>query len=144
SYTRTFRFYENQFSISKMTPGGDSLVAAIGTNGDLDISSDGLAATLYHNAMLQAHTKYKVYIKCLVDEIVNGQSQQPEGNPGWQDTTYTFTTGPALDQITADLLDYSYPISGQRYFLQNEFGRQGLIKLSQWPDNLIPSQPSVV
>ena len=138
AYTRTFRFTQEQFTLYKVKPDGDSLYASIGNGGDLNMSQDGLGSTLYHHNMLEPHTLYKIYIRCDAAEVINGQAQPPAGNPGYQDTTFTFTTGAAPDQILAQNVDYTYPISGQRFFLSNEFGRRGQIKVGQWPINLLP------
>jgi hypothetical protein len=138
SYVRTFRFTQELFNLSKVTPGGDSLAVSIGSGGDLSMSPDGLGSSLYHNSIMQPHSQYKIYIKCDIMEVINGQQQPPVGNRGYQDTVFTFTTGAAPDNITADDLDYSYPITGQRCLLQNEFGRRGVIRLGQWLPNLVP------
>jgi len=138
-YTRTFRFYENQFSLFKeQQDGSDSLVTSIGYGGTVSNSTDGLASSMYPHDMLEPHTRYKVYVKCGVDEVVNGQSQQPAGSPGFQDTTYYFTTGSAPPNLVPENISYSYPIDGQRYLLQNEFGRHGEIRMGYWQYNLLP------
>jgi hypothetical protein len=138
-YTRTFRFYENQFSLFKeQSDGSDSLVTSIGYGGSVSNSTDGLASTMYPNDMLEPHTRYKVYVKCGVDEVINGQEQQPAGAPAFQDTTYYFTTGSAPPNLVPENISYSYPINGQRYLLQNEFGRHGEIRMGRWQYDLLP------
>jgi hypothetical protein len=138
-YTRTFRFYENQFSLFKeQQDGSDSLVTSIGYGGTVSNSTDGLASSMYPHDMLEPHTMYKVYVKCGVDEVVNGQEQQAVGSPGFQDTTYYFTTGSAPPNLVPENISYSYPINGQRYLLQNEFGRHGEIRTGRWQYDLLP------
>ena len=138
-YTRTFRFYENQFSLFKeQQDGSDSLVTSIGYGGTVSNSTDGLATSMYPHDMLEPHTRYKVYVKCGVDEVINGQEQQPVGSPAFQDTTYYFTTGSAPPNLIPENISYSYPIDGQRYLLQNEFGRHGEIRMGYWQYDLLP------
>jgi hypothetical protein len=141
-YTRTFRFYQDQFNLYKeQKDGTDSLVNGTANGGAVSTSLDGLGSSLYPKDMLQPHTRYKVYIQCGVTEIVNGQPQSPAGGPVTQDSTFYFTTGAAPDQLVVQNIDYSYPIASQRYLLQNEFGRRGTIKMARWQYDLLP-QPS--
>jgi hypothetical protein len=142
AYTRTFRFNEYQFNLYKeQSDGSDSLVTGMGSGGHVANSGDGLASSLYPKDMLQPHTRYKVYVQCGVDEIVNGQPGPPAGGPVSQDTTFYFTTGAAPDHLVAENIDYSYPIASQRFLLQNEFSRRGTIKMARWQYNLLP-EPS--
>jgi hypothetical protein len=143
SYVRTFRFSQHVFNLSKEEPdGSDSLVTGIGTGGEIEMSADGLSSALYHHTMLQPHTQYKIYIQCGVKELINDQYQDPSGGAVTQDTTFTFTTGAAPTTIVAENIAYTYPISGQRFLLQNEFGRRGQIKMAQWQYNLLPPSPA--
>ena len=145
SYVRTFRFSQNQFNLYKEEPdGSDSLVTGIGTGGEMEMSPDGLGSALYHHTMLQPHTQYKIYIQCGVKELINDQYQDPAGGAVTQDTTFLFTTGAAPTTIVAENVAYTYPISGQRFLLQNEFGRRGQIRMAQWQYNLLPPPPTTV
>ncbi|HVU54782.1 MAG TPA: hypothetical protein VHD83_06990 [Puia sp.] len=137
-YTRTFRFEQYKFDLYKVKNGGDSLVAGDGVAGRATMSSDGLGSTLYHSSMMQAHSKYKIYIQCYVHEVVDGHSQDPAEGPKWQDTTVYFTTGPSPNHIVPENLAYSYPIAGQHYLLPNEFGHRGQIRMGEWQSDILP------
>ena len=139
-YTRTFQFSVAQFKLFKEEPdGSDSLTAGEYANGDFAMSNDGLGTTLYPKVMLQPHTRYKMYVQCQVQEMVNNALVTPAGSSGFQDTTYYFTTGSAPDHITPENTVYSYPVSGQRYLLKNEFSSYGSVKMASWQYNLLPS-----
>lgn len=138
-YTRTFQFGVVQFQLSKEEPdGSDSLTAGDGFNGGFAMTGDGLGSSLYPSTMLQPHTKYKMYIKCQVQELVNNALVNPAGSTGYQDTTYYFTTGSAPDHIVPENTAYTYPIIGQHYLLKNEFGQKGTIKMGAWQYNILP------
>ena len=138
-YTRTFRFSVAQFKLFKEeSDGSDSLTAGEDFNGGFAMSDDGLGSSLYPSTMLQPHTRYKMYIQCQVQELVNNSLVTPAGSSGFQDTTYFFTTGSAPDHIVPENTAYSYPIAGQRFLLKNEFGQKGTVKMGAWQYNLLP------
>ncbi len=146
-YTRTFRFSVAQFNLSKVMPdGSDSLAASMNQSAGFDMSGDGLGSTMYPKTMLEPHTKYKMYIQCQVKELTDAGLVTPaESNGGVQDTTYTFTTGSAPYNIPPANLAYSYPTDGQRYFLKNEFGQKGTVKMGEWQNDILPaSSPGVL
>ncbi len=135
-YTRTFRFYATNFELYKVKNGGqDSLI-----QGRPDVSADGKTITLYRNDMLQAHTKYKIYIKCKAEEKINRSWENPAEGATTQDTSIFFTTGAAPDKISPQNVAYTYPIDGQNYLLKNEFSNLGRIKLGMWQNNILPIQ----
>ena len=143
-YTRTFQFSVAQFKLYKEEPdGSDSLTAGQYSNGDFAMSDDGLGSTLYPKVMLQPHTRYKMYIQCQVQEMVNNALVTPAGSSGFQDTTYYFTTGSAPDHIAPENTVYSYPVMGQRYLLKSEFSPYGSIKMASWQYNLLPSTTTI-
>ena len=136
SYTRKFRFYATRFDLYKVKrSGADSLI-----QGRPSISSDGKTITLYRNSMLQAHTRYKIYVKCKAEEEINNRWRNPAEGARVQDTTIFFNTGPAPNKIALQNIVYTYPINGQRYLLKNEFSNKGRIKLGMWQSNILPSQ----
>lgn len=145
-YTRTFRFSVAAFNLSKVMPdGSDSLAASMNQSAGFDMSGDGLGSTLYPKTMLEPHTKYRMYIQCQVKELTDAGLVTPaESNGGLQDTTYTFTTGSAPYNIPPANLAYSYPADGQRYFLKNEFGQKGTVKMGSWEYNILPSSAGMV
>jgi hypothetical protein len=105
-----------------------------------DMSGDGLGSTLYPKTMLEPHTKYKMYIQCQVKELTDAGLVTPaESNGVLKDTTYTFTTGSAPYNIPPANLAYSYPADGQRFFLKNEFGQKGTVKMGSWQYDILPS-----
>jgi hypothetical protein len=136
SYSRTFRFYTSQFNLYKEeSNNSDSLVAGMN---DANTSADGLGSTLYHNTIMQPHTKYKMYIECYVKEVINGQEQDPAEGAITQDTSFFFVTGSAPDHIVPENVAYTYPIARQHALLKNEFSRQGHIQLAEWQSNILP------
>jgi hypothetical protein len=140
-YTRTFRFSVVQFNLSKvMKDGSDSLAAGLNQGSGFDMSGDGLGSTLYPKTMLEPHTKYSMYIQCQVKELTDAGLVTPaESHGGLQDTTYTFTTGSAPYNIPAANVAYTYPTDGQRFFLKNEFGQRGTIKIGTWQYDILPA-----
>lgn len=134
-YTRTFRFYADQFALFKVTASGSDS----GISGQPEMDPNGESISLYRNNMLDPHTKYKIYVHCYAQELIGGQWGNPTEGATSQDTSMFFTTGDAPDHIVPENIVYTYPIDGQQFLLKNEFNSQGVVKMGNWQGNLFPS-----
>ncbi len=86
--------------------------------------------TLVPAAFLKPNTTHSVRIKLKVEELKNGAwaAALKDGQPVFWDQTNVFRTGAGPDKIIPSYVDYTYPFTGQRFFLQDEC-RKGVIQL---------------
>ncbi len=121
---RTFRIKVGDFKMTN-DAGNDSIY------GRMTIAQDKYSAYYTPHDMLQGNTYYRFKVSAYGEEYISGLWQPARKNDGSlikQTVESRFRTGAAPDHIPESNVAYSYPIRGQRYFLQNEC-RAGFIKL---------------
>ncbi len=99
--------------------------------GRINIDSEGFSAYFKPNEMLNSQTRYRVTAAVYGEELINGVWKPATKNNGQvikQEVTATFRTGVMPDHIRNQDVAFSYPVTGQRYFLQGEC-RSGKLQL---------------
>ena len=133
--TRTYQFVVQNFDVTG--PNGQALTGNVSQQFKLPYEVD-----LYHQDMLCGNAGYNVHVRSGVQQQYDDGYGDPTGVDGkrapvFQDTTFTFATGPRPNVIDPKNLMYAYPIEGQRYLLKNEFGSAGRISVGQNIDYLL-------
>lgn len=144
---------KRDFTFSSMDNNGDEVVRTyqffmkdyqITTNkGNVDqgkpiYSSDGYSVTFYSDTALSAKTKYTIKVTCQAKEFVRGAWVDPINNKNKsevriQSESATFTTGKRPNILEEKHVVINYPLSGQRYFLKNQFpGKKGKVVINQY------------
>jgi len=125
-----YRFlpYVSSFTL-KEVPGNVSIP---GNNQYLDDRGTGSFLTRV-NAM-KARTLHETRVEIRVRNEVapgNWQPYTPVGSssPWSEQRTERFTTGTAPDHIPEEVVDYTYPVNRQRFFLQQESNNKGRVRL---------------
>jgi len=121
---RTFRIKIADFKLINSVT-GDSVL------GRKNFSSDKFNVYYTPHDLLNGHTSYRFITSVYGEEFISNSWQVARKNNGGiikQTVESRFTTGPLPDKIRPTDVAYSYPINGQRYFLQNEC-RNGRVQL---------------
>lgn len=121
---RTFKVKIKDFNLRKAS-NNDSVP------GRINISSDNFSAYYSSHNMLAGNTNYKLDVAAYGEEYIDGQWEPAVKNDGsliTQSASTHFKTGAAPNKIEDSHVAYSYPIDGQRFFLQDEC-RSGKIQL---------------
>jgi hypothetical protein len=121
---RTFRIKIGDFRLAK-EDNYDSVYAR------LTVSHDKYSAYYTPHDMLQGNTYYRLKVSAYGEEYISGTWQPARRTDNTiikQVVESRFRTGAAPDNIPESNVAYSYPIRGQRYFLQDEC-RAGRIQL---------------
>ncbi|MDQ3100559.1 MAG: hypothetical protein M3R08_04165, partial [Bacteroidota bacterium] len=118
---RTFRLIVETFELKE---GVNMLTASTVT----PMTKDQI--TLIPAAFLKPYTIHSVRIKLKMEELKNGvwAAALKNNAPVFWDKTNVFKTGAGPDKIIPNYVDYTYPFTDQRYFLQDEC-RKGMIQL---------------
>ncbi len=133
---RTFRIQLDEFSLRK-TSGSDSI------QGRKNIGPDKYSACYTPHDMMAGHTRYRFSVAAFGEEYLNGQWQVARKNNGTiikQNVSSIFKTGPTPKNIPLSNVAFTYPVSSQQYFLQDEC-RNGRIQLKiGQPELFIPRE----
>lgn len=91
---------------------------------------------------LDSDTEYEISVELDVLRRTVG-SRNWEHQPVKTETrTHTFRTGPAIDYLQQDNIDYSYPVAGQANFYRDEFP-DGYLKVNRKQPNLTDNVTAV-
>jgi hypothetical protein len=125
-----YRFlpYVSSFTL-KEVPGNVSIP---GTNQFLD--ARGTSSFLTRVNALKARTLHEARVEVRVRSEVAPGSWQPytpvgASSPWSEQRTERFTTGEAPNHIPEEVVDYTYPVNRQRFFLQQESNNKGRVRL---------------
>ncbi|MCK5370259.1 MAG: hypothetical protein KAQ62_16975, partial [Cyclobacteriaceae bacterium] len=126
---RVFRPYIEKFTITNVQSGGNTIVSGMFGFGE----SNTIANFIFTNhEAFEEYNRYKVQVVVQAFEHFPNGSQVLIKDRGrtWQDTkTIFFTTGARPDVMVDEQIAYSYPISDQAYFLQEETNNSfGLVR----------------
>lgn len=109
--------------------------------GNMVVSQDKYSAYFSPYDILGARTQYKFKATAFGEELISGIWQTARRNDGSvieQTVETNFTTGDAPIHIPQNNVAYTYPLNGNKYFLQDEC-RNGIVQLiSGQPDLFIP------
>jgi len=128
---RTFRIKLNPVTLRRSSDN-----QSIPSN--LVISQDKYSAYLSPFDVLGANTQYKFRAVAYGEELISGVWQSARRNDGsviQQSVETNFTTGAAPDYIPQSNVAYTYPLNGNKYFLQDEC-RNGVVQLITGQPNL--------
>lgn len=140
---RTFRIKVDDFSVRK--PGESGKVSDRGYR----IMENGTLARVYPRTLLEGEAEYEAKIEVFGEEYMPKYEAGPfawdttldnEGNPVTEIEETRFKTGPRPDSILAEHVSYTYPLTRQRYFLQDE-NRTGVVNLNEGYDYLFDGTP---
>lgn len=105
--------------------------------------TDDTHASIYLNRVdpFKPNRMHRIHIRVQVEEQVNGvfQDYVKDGQVWHEDTTVTFTTGNAPDVILESNVDYTYPVTKQRFFLPGESNHKGAIKVGMTVASAFPA-----
>lgn len=125
-----YRFlpYVSSFTLMEV-PGSVSIP---GTNQFLD--DRGTSSFLTRVNALKARTLHEARVEVRVRNEVAPGNWQPytpagSGSPWSEQRTERFTTGDAPNHIPEEVVDYTYPVNRQRFFLQQESNNKGRVRL---------------
>ncbi|MCK5207192.1 MAG: hypothetical protein KAQ79_04205, partial [Cyclobacteriaceae bacterium] len=126
---RVFRPYIEKFTITNVQSGGNTIVSGMFGFGE----SNTIANFIFTNhEAFEEYNRYKVQVVVQAFEHFPNGSQVLIKDRGrtWQDTkTIFFPTGARPDVMVDEQIAYSYPISDQAYFLQEETNNSfGLVR----------------
>lgn len=102
------------------------------------ILNDDLTTLFFSpNDWLKGKRQYKLKIEVFAEEIINGKWTELNIPEAKQAIDLIFKTGAAPETIAPDKITYTYPFSGQNYFMQNETNNQGTMKF--WHSGIHPA-----
>ncbi len=131
---RIFRIKLRPLTLNRRT---DNQIIA----GNTVISQDKYSAYLSPYDVLGSRTQYKFKATAFGEELISGVWQAARRNDGSvieQSVETNFTTGDAPNYIPQNNVAYTYPLNGNKYFLQDEC-RNGIVQLiTGQPDLFIP------
>ncbi len=102
--------------------------------------------------MLQPHTTYTVTIVCNAMQYYPDESRwyfpyvdkDQQREQVEQTTTFSFTTGDAPSYVPDKIVNFTYPVTRQRYVLKQELGGKGALRVDQWQTNLFPDNGGTI
>ena len=128
---RNFRIKLRPLSLQRR-PGNQNVVGRI-TN-----AADKYSSYYSPNDVLASSKLYRFTATAYGEEFISGSWQPARKNDGSiieQTVASSFISGTAPDYIPQSNIAFSYPLNGQRYFLQNEC-RNGVVRLKTGQPNL--------